>query len=110
MKRWTGTLVKAGLSVAILALLATRTDVGHIASLLASVSGGAIASALVLILVQTLVTAYRWIVVMSGIGIAVEPWPAVQALFASLFINQCLPSYVGGDAYRVYWLYREGHP
>jgi len=24
--------------------------------------------------------------------------------------NQCLPSYVGGDAYRVYWLYREGNP
>jgi len=27
----------------------------------------------------------------------------------SLALNQCTPSYIGGDAYRVYWLYREGN-
>jgi hypothetical protein len=107
---WTGFLVKTGISLAILALLAARTDLGKIGALLAATSATAAAIVLVLVVVQTLVTAYRWVLVMSGVGVTVELWPATQALFASLFINQCLPSYVGGDAYRVYWVYREGHP
>ena len=110
MKGWMGLALKAGLSIGILAILAARTDLAHITALLASISGGAIATVLALIVAQTLVTAYRWVLVMAGVGVSVELWPAVQALFASLFINQCLPSYVGGDAYRVYWLYREGNP
>ena len=93
MKGWAGLALKAGLSIGILALLAASTDLAHIASLLASISGGAIATVLALILAQTLVTAYRWVLVMAGVGVSVELWPAVQALFASLFINQCLPSY-----------------
>lgn len=101
---------KAGLSLAILSVLAARTDVRHIGALLASIRGSTIACALFLILLQTIVTAYRWVAVMRGVGISLQLWPAVQALFASLFINQCLPSYVGGDAYRVYWMYREGQP
>jgi glycosyltransferase 2 family protein len=107
---WTGIALKAAFSIGILALLAARTDVGRIGALVAATSVAAIALVFALVVLQTLVTAYRWVLVMSGVGVTVELWPAVQALFASLFINQCLPSYVGGDAYRVYWLYREGHP
>lgn len=110
MKGWLGFLLKAGLSVAILVVIASRTDLSRIAAILGSISGGAIVAALALIIVQSLVTAYRWVLVMAGVGVSIELWPAVQALYASLFINQCVPSYVGGDAYRVYWLYREGNP
>jgi len=110
MKRWLGFALKAAVSLGILALIAARTDLTRIASILGAISGGAVAAVLALIIVQSLVTAYRWVLVMAGVGVSVELWPAVQALYASLFINQCLPSYVGGDAYRVYWLYREGNP
>ena len=108
-KGWTGFVIKAGLSLAMLGFLVARTDVGRLASALTSVSIVAIAVVLSLVVVQTLVTAYRWVLVMAGVGVTLELWPAVQALFASLFINQCVPSYVGGDAYRVYWVYRESH-
>jgi hypothetical protein len=110
MKRWLGFALKAAVSLGILALIAARTDLIRIASILGAISGGAVAAALAFIIVQSLVTAYRWVLVMAGVGVSVELWPAVQALYASLFINQCVPSYVGGDAYRVYWLYREGNP
>src|SRR5262249_7701083 len=95
---WTGFAVKAGMSIAILSVLIARTDVRHLATLVASVSGAAAVVVLVLIVSQTLVTAYRWVLVMAGVGASIDVWPAIQALFASLFINQCLPSYVGGDA------------
>jgi hypothetical protein len=110
MRRWLGFILKAGLSLGILTLIAARTDLSRIAALLRSISAGALAAALVLIIFQSLVTAYRWVLVMGGVGIPVKLSRALQALYASLFINQCLPSYVGGDAYRVYWLCRQGSP
>jgi uncharacterized membrane protein YbhN (UPF0104 family) len=110
MKRWLGFAMKAAVSLGILAVIAAKTDLARIASILSSISAGAVTAALGLIIIQSLVTAYRWVLVMAGVGVSVDLWPAVQALYASLFINQCLPSYVGGDAYRVYWLYGEGNP
>ncbi len=109
MKRWLSLLVKIGVSVGILAVIAAKTDVPKIGALLMSVSGGTIGIVLFLSLVQTVVVAYRWVLVMRGLDAAVELWPALQAVYVSLALNQCMPSYVGGDAYRVYWLYREGN-
>jgi uncharacterized membrane protein YbhN (UPF0104 family) len=108
MKGRLGFALKAGLSLAILAVIAAKTDLSRIAEILRSISAGAVAAAFALIILQSVVTAYRWVLVMGGVGIRVKLWPALQALYASLFINQCVPSYVGGDAYRVYWLCRQG--
>jgi uncharacterized membrane protein YbhN (UPF0104 family) len=58
---------------------------------------------------QSMVTAYRWVIVMKGVEVALGFWPALRALYVALALNQCLPSYVGGDAYRIYWVYRQGH-
>jgi uncharacterized protein (TIRG00374 family) len=107
MKKWLGFALKAGLSVGILALIAARTDLRAMFSSLASIDGGVVALVLVLIILQTVVAAYRWVVIMRGVGVALDLWPALQALLVSLLFNQCLPSYVGGDSYRVYWL--SGH-
>lgn len=109
MKRWLGLLLKIAVSFGILALLAAKTDVRKIATLLESVGGGTICVVAVLSVGQTVVTAYRWVLVMRGVGVPVGVWPAVQVVYVSLALNQCMPSYVGGDAYRIYWVYREGH-
>jgi uncharacterized membrane protein YbhN (UPF0104 family) len=110
MRAWVAFGLKAALSCGVLAVILAKTDVARLAAILGAVGGRTVALALALIVVQSLVTAYRWVVVMAGVGIRIEPAPAVLALYASLFINQGLPSYVGGDAYRIYWVYREGNP
>jgi glycosyltransferase 2 family protein len=109
MKRWLSLILKIGVSVGILAVIAAKTDVQKIAGLLGSVSGTTVCVVALLSLLQTVVTSYRWVLVMRGLGVSLEPWPALQAVYVSLALNQCMPSYVGGDAYRVYWLYREGN-
>ena len=93
----------------ILALIAARTDISRIGTLLASVEGSTIVAALLLALAQTVLAAYRWVLVMEGVGVSVGLWPALQATLVSLLLNQCLPSFVGADAYRMYWLYRESN-
>jgi uncharacterized membrane protein YbhN (UPF0104 family) len=107
MKKYLGFALKVGVSIAILGLIATRTDVSRIGTLLASVESGTVLAALLLALAQTALVAYRWVLVMESVGVAVGLWPVLQAVLVSLLLNQCLPSFVGADAYRMYWLYRE---
>jgi uncharacterized membrane protein YbhN (UPF0104 family) len=109
MKRWLGLILKIGVSLGILALIASKTDVGKILGLLESVGGGAVLVVAILNVAQTLLTTYRWVLVMRGLGVTLALWPALQVVYVSLALNQCMPSYVGGDAYRIYWLYREGN-
>ena len=79
MKSRLGFVVKMGISVGIFALIAARTDLAKIGSILAAVGSGAVAAALVLIVSQTVITAYRWVVVMRGVDVSIEFWPALQA-------------------------------
>jgi uncharacterized membrane protein YbhN (UPF0104 family) len=109
MKKWLGFALKAGISIGILAVIALRTDVSRIGTLLVSVNSRTIAAVLALMIVQTVLTGYRWVLVMDVVGVFVGFWPALQAIYVSLLLNQCLPSFVGADAYRAYWLYRESN-
>lgn len=109
MKRWFGLVLKIGVSLGIFALIASKTDVAKILALLGSVSSGAILLVALVNVAQTLLTTYRWLLVMRGVGVTLALWPAIQAFYVGLALNQCMPSYVGGDAYRIYWLYREGN-
>lgn len=108
MKKSLGLILKIGVSVGILALIAVKTDLGKIVGLLTSIGWGAICVVLILTVTQTVVVAYRWLLVMRGLDASLELWPALQVVYVSLTLNQVMPSYVGGDAYRIYWLYREG--
>lgn len=109
MKKWLGLLLKVGVSAGILTLIASKTDVRKIAGLLTSVGSEAVVLVVCLGIAQTMLAAYRWVLVMRELDGIVEVWPALQAIYVSLALNQCMPSYVGGDAYRIYWLYREGN-
>ena len=109
MKKWLGFALKVGVSIGILALIAARTDISRIGTLLASVEISTIVAAFLLALAQTVLVAYRWVLVMRAVGVSVGLWPALQAMLVSLLLNQCLPSFVGADAYRMYWLYRESN-
>ena len=102
-------ILKIGVSAGILTLIASKTDVSKIAGLLTSVGSEAVFLVLCLAITQTVLVAYRWVLVMRELDGTVEVWPALQAIYVSLALNQCMPSYVVGDAYRIYWLYREGN-
>jgi glycosyltransferase 2 family protein len=107
MKKWSGFLLKALVSVGILVVVVKRLDTGAIAALLGSLGGGTLALALALAVLQTVLAVYRWLLVVRALGMSVRSWDALQVAYAGLALNQGLPAYVGGDAYRIYWLYSE---
>jgi glycosyltransferase 2 family protein len=105
MKRWFGFLLKALVSTGILVLVVRRIDTGAIGALLGALGAATVVSALALALLQTLLGVHRWVLVIRGLGLSVREWEALQVVYAGMALNQGLPAYVGGDAYKIYWLY-----
>jgi len=101
-------LLKAGLSLGILSILAARTDFAQVGVAISALPAGAFIVAVFAAMLQSAIGAYRWVLVMSALRVRVQLSAAVRATYVSLLLNQCVPSYIGGDSYRAYWLYREG--
>lgn len=102
-------LLKAASSIAILVIIAARTDFSKVGAAIASLRSEFFVAALATLILQTAVNAYRWTLVMSAQRVAIRLSAALPALYVGLLLNQCLPSYVGGDSYRVLWLYNQGN-
>ena len=57
---------------------------------------------------QLLIGAFRWQAVNQAIGAALSFTQAVRIFFIGMFFNQALPGGTGGDAVRVYLVYKGG--
>jgi hypothetical protein len=109
MKKRLALLLKLAISTGIVALILTRVDLAAMAKTAGSISLVTVAAAMALSLLQNAICAYRWIWIMRIIDRGMDFWPALQASYVAMCLGQCLPSFVGGDAYRIYWLYQQGH-
>ncbi|WP_158520035.1 lysylphosphatidylglycerol synthase transmembrane domain-containing protein [Streptomyces ambofaciens] len=86
--------------VALLLVLLWRTGTGVLWDGLRRVDGTALAAALGLGLVTTVLSAWRWAVVARGLGIRLPLGPAVADYYRALFLNAALPGGVLGDVHR----------
>ena len=57
-----------------------------------------------------LLGSFRWLILLRGSGVHVPFFTAFSPYYLGLFFNQFLPTSVGGDAVRVYNLYKQGYP
>ena len=110
MRQTLSLLLKLSVSVGIVALIVTRVDLGAMLRTAQSIGVGSVVIAVGVAFLQNALCAYRWIWIQSVVSRAIGLWPAVQVSYAAMCIGQCLPSFVGGDAYRIYWLYQQQHP
>jgi uncharacterized membrane protein YbhN (UPF0104 family) len=86
--------------LAVLALLVWHVGSGPFVAGLRRVDGSAITIAAVIGALTTFCCAWRWRLVLSGLGVKL-PWrDAVTAYYRSLFLNATLPGGVVGDAHR----------
>lgn len=60
-----------------------------------------------ILLAQVLVANFRWKIVLSQINIFASFKEVLKILWIGLFFNQVLPSTIGGDAFRGYYLYKK---
>ena len=96
--------IRAIVTIAILAYLATRIDMGAAASALVGLDLAAAALVLVLIAVDRSVMIVRWLLLLRASHTAIATKSAVWIHLVSSFVGSFLPAGVGGDVVRAYTL------
>ncbi len=94
-------LLRIGGTLGIFAIIARQVDVAKVGALLGATPIWFWPPAVLLGAAQITLVAVRWQRIAVTLGTRLGGQVATRAVFVSVAINQCLPSFVGGDAYRV---------
>jgi len=101
-------LIKALISVALIAFALRGVDTAAVGAQLASVDPWSAAIAIVLTTGISAIHAERWRIVLARLGCVERFRSAWRLVLIGYFFNQTLPSTVGGDAFRIWGAYRSG--
>jgi uncharacterized protein (TIRG00374 family) len=104
-KRWS-ILIKASVTLALLGLLAWEMDLRQFLQVLASASLVLILSATLLQLISILIAVVRWQAILESFRIGTPLGPLARIMFMGQFFNLFLPSSIGGDVFRAFYLAR----
>jgi uncharacterized protein (TIRG00374 family) len=99
--------IKLALTIAILALVLMKVDLGSIRAALSRLDGTLIGWTVLLAGTQTALLAYRWRLISNFLGANLTFPFALRGTLISLFFSQGLPASIGGDVFRIWWLARE---
>jgi uncharacterized protein (TIRG00374 family) len=102
-------IFRLGVTLVISILLARSTDWGAGAFRLADIEWGFVLLACAIALLDRLLMAYKWGVLLEAKGIRLSLWTLLKIYWASSFVGLVLPATVGGDALRAYAVARRGH-
>ena len=92
------------ISIGLLLLLYRRIDLVQMRSTFAQVRPGPVALLYVLLLLNTVINAFKWKQLLKADGSDIPLGPLVGSYLVGSFLNLFLPSNIGGDAYRVYYV------
>lgn len=105
-----GRVLKIGLTVGLLGLIAAKLDFAALARPLKALTIDTVLLCLAISLLQITLLAFRWSMV-AKMGALNLPWlTALRCTMASQLFGQGLPASVGADGLRVWWLTRVGMP
>ena len=108
MRRTLLFLAKAATSVLLLYFSLRWVNVGALTERLGRLESGWIALALLLLMIQVALLAARWREIAVACGTNLAFGAALQFSFIATFFNQVLPSTIGGDGARIWFLARKG--
>lgn len=102
------TLIRAGVSVTLLAWLLSRADLASVGEVLLRADLRLVAAAFGLNLLGWTLSVTRWRGLLKARGVAVSFGTTFRSYLAGIFFNNLLPSTVGGDSFRMYDSWRWG--
>ena len=100
MSRRTWAWIRLGAGAAVLAVLMWKVGSGPFLEGVRTIDGRALAIAAVIALGTTVCCAWRWSVVVHGLGAGLSMRAAVASYYRSQFLNSTLPGGVLGDVHR----------
>ncbi len=100
------TLLKLGLTALLLAVLGYQLDLGTLVSVLSSARLGPLLTAVLLQLALSLIAVLRWKIILGYFTIRISYLQALRIVFMGNFFSLFLPSAIGGDVFRAYYVSR----
>lgn len=100
LRRYGSALLKIGITALGLLLVWRSLDLGALAAALRQVSWGWLAVGACFVIVSLVVRAYRWHLVLHGVGSSMRFMRLVELYLVGSFFNAFLPSGLGGDIVR----------
>ena len=101
-------LLKVIVSLGLITLLVNQVDFNKIVNILKNVDITMIVYALILLIIQVFIATTRWQSVLKCQKIMLDYKNTLQIMWSGLFFNQAMPSSVGGDVIRGYYLKKQG--
>lgn len=101
MKKRLSLLLKLTITIAGLLLVLRGMDLGDIGRTLAQAEIPWLLLSILLISASMALRAYRWLLLLHGLGTTVPFWRLVELYFIGSFFNAFLPSGFGGDVIRI---------
>jgi uncharacterized membrane protein YbhN (UPF0104 family) len=98
--------LKIGVTVGLLAYLFSRIELGSVVQLVAGASWGWVAAGFVLYLALQGLCAWRWLLLARVLNLDGSWFTFVRYYYVGMFFNLFLPTGVGGDVYRCYYIAR----
>ena len=108
MNKKIAVLLKVIVSLGLITLLVNQVDFNKIVNILKNVDITMIIYALILLIIQVFIATTRWQYVLKCQKIMLDYKNTLQILWSGLFFNQAMPSSVGGDVIRGYYLKKQG--
>ncbi len=109
-RKWLPLALKFLVSVLLIWFLLTKIDLAAAVARLSEASLGMVVLAGAVLMVQLGVAVARWLAVLNAMGTPLPFGQILRFVYMGWFFNQALPSTVGGDAVRIYKVYRAGLP
>lgn len=101
MRKHLSTFLKIAITVGGLIYVLTQISFADVQAELANIRWSWAFLALLLVVVSLVVRAYRWYLLLQGLGVSVRFKRLVELYFVGSFFNSFLPSGFGGDVVRV---------
>jgi len=99
--------LRIAISLGLVIYLIYITDIPHIISILKNIDPAGIVLAIISFIVSVILLALRWHLLTRSYGMIVKIMPLFIYYFIGLFFNNFLPTSIGGDLSRAYYLARQ---
>jgi uncharacterized protein (TIRG00374 family) len=101
--------IKTAISIGLIAIIFRKLDLARVWEESRQVPVMVIMAVVLLLVVQAVIAAWRWWVIMRHQHLGIRLPMTVRISFVGAFFNQLLPSSIGGDVARAWYVYRGGY-
>ena len=107
MKKTAVTILKFAVSFGILVLIAFKVDTRELWNILKKAHIGYYLAAILVYYIVQVFSAYRWFLLLKPINLKTRFTKILSFYYLGMYFNFFLPTAIGGDAVRVYYLHKE---